>query len=57
MSTDDEISVASEDVGEDEAVAEGGEQSSKGKRVMKGATLMRACGHGQVCKRKATTIS
>jgi len=57
ISDDDKISVASEDVGEDEAAAKGGEESSKGKGVTKGATLMRACGHGRVCKRKATTVS
>ncbi|KAJ8424059.1 hypothetical protein Cgig2_032151 [Carnegiea gigantea] len=56
MSDDDEISVASKDVGEDEAAAEGGEESSKGKEVMKGAMPMRACGHGRVCKHKATII-
>ncbi|KAJ8429903.1 hypothetical protein Cgig2_025333 [Carnegiea gigantea] len=43
MSDDDEISVVSEDVGEDKAVVQGGEESSQGKGVMKGATLMRAC--------------
>lgn len=57
MSNDDEISVVSEDVGEDEAATEGGEESSKGKGVMKAVTLMKACGQGQVCKRKATTVS
>ena len=57
MSDDYEISVASEDVGEDEAAAEGGEEGSKGKKVMKGATLMRACGNDWVCKYKATTVS
>jgi len=31
MSDDDEISVASEDVGEDEAVVQGGKESSQGK--------------------------
>jgi len=31
MSDDDEISVASEDVGEDEAAVQGGEESSQGK--------------------------
>ncbi|KAJ8443355.1 hypothetical protein Cgig2_015836 [Carnegiea gigantea] len=44
MSDNDEISVASEDVAEDEAATEGGDESSKGKGVMKGPTLMRA-GH------------
>jgi len=57
MFDDDEILVESEDVGEDKVVAEGGEESSKGKEVMNGATLMRACGHGRVYKCKATTIS
>jgi len=57
MSDDDEISVASEDVGEDEVAVEGGEESSKCKGVMKGATLMRACGHDRVYNGKATTVS
>ena len=57
MSDDNEISVTLEDVGEDEATVEGGQERSQGKGVMKGATLMRACGHGRVCKRKATTVS
>ena len=35
MSDDDEISVALDDVEEDEAAAEGGEENSKGKGVMK----------------------
>ncbi|KAJ8435441.1 LOW QUALITY PROTEIN: hypothetical protein Cgig2_012562 [Carnegiea gigantea] len=56
MSNDDKISVASKDMGDDEAATEGGEENSKGKGVMKGATLMRACGHGRVRKRKATTL-
>ncbi|KAJ8424121.1 hypothetical protein Cgig2_009705 [Carnegiea gigantea] len=40
MSDDDEISVASDDVGEDEAAVQGGEESSQGKGVMKGATKL-----------------
>ena len=57
MSDDNEISITSNDVGEDEVAIEGREESSKGKGVMKGAMLKRACGHSWVCKRKATTIS
>ena len=57
MSDDDEISVASEDVGEDEAVVQGGEESSQGKGAMKGATLMRTCSHDRVCKHKATIVT
>jgi len=57
MSDDHEISVALEDVGEDEAAVQGGEESSQGKGVTKGAMLMRVCGHGQVCKCKATIVS
>ena len=53
LSDDDEISVASEDVGNDEAAAEGGEEGNKGRELMKGVTVMTACGRGRV----ATIVS
>ncbi|KAJ8432062.1 hypothetical protein Cgig2_016341 [Carnegiea gigantea] len=57
LSNDDEISVASEDVSDDEAAAEGGKEGSKGGGLMKGVMVMTACSRGRVCKCKATTVS
>ncbi|KAJ8437177.1 LOW QUALITY PROTEIN: hypothetical protein Cgig2_003806 [Carnegiea gigantea] len=55
LSDDDEISVVSEDVGDEEIAVEEGEEGSKGRGLMKGVTLMTTCDHDQVYKRKATT--
>jgi len=49
-----ELSVTSDDAGEEEAPTRGGEEGRKGRGPMKGATIMTVCGHDRVFKRKAT---
>ncbi|KAJ8428632.1 LOW QUALITY PROTEIN: hypothetical protein Cgig2_015750 [Carnegiea gigantea] len=57
LSDDNKISMASKDVGNDDVAAEGGEEGSKGRGLMKGVLIATPCGHSRVCKCKATTVS
>jgi len=57
LSDDDEVSMASDEVGDDETSVEGVKQAAKEVVVMNRIMRMTMCGHNQVYKRKATTAS